>query len=413
MEILKKYLNNELFRASILLLILSNMGNLINFTFQFLMARMLNNVDFGALSFISNLVFVFGVPALAIQTAISKKTMQLNINKKYGKIRGLFRNATEKLFLISLILVAMFVVLSYFLNKNIKMDFFTLFLSSITIIFSLLYPIIIGIMQGMKKFVYIGWNNILGFSVKLLISLVLVIIGLRVYGAIIGIILGMFIAWISGLWILKGFKEEKEEAKFYESGELMPFIALLIITLMYTIDILIGKFIFNPEVIGDYSKVSLIGKMILFACLSIGTVMFPLSLEKHIAGNKTSGVIRRSVLLTSIICLLALLIFYSFGNFILSILFGEINPEISILLVPVGFAFSMISGINLIVLYGLSINKFKLKESLILTLLFIAQIFALIFLSQNLEMFVMTFGISSSIIFISLLTLALKWKKLL
>jgi O-antigen/teichoic acid export membrane protein len=411
MEFIKKYWNNELLRASIVLLVLSNIANLINLAFQFLMARMLNLEDFGALSFISNLVFVFGVPALAIQTAISRKTTELNLAGKYGNIKGLFKNATKRLFFISLGLMLTFIILAYFFSDSVKMSFFTLALSSTLIVLSFLYPVILGVMQGMKKFVYIGWNSIINFSAKLFIALILVFTGFKIYGALIGIISGMFIAWLAGLWILRDFKNEKEEAKFYKLNELLPFIALLIITLTYAIDILIGKFLFDPETMGNYSKISLIGKIILFACLSIGTVMFPISSERHMTGERTSGIIRKSALLTAIICLGGILVFYLFPDIVLGLLFGGVSKNFSSLLAPTGIAFSLISGISLIVLYGLSINKFNFKESFILAILFVAQVIALILSSQNLQVFVATFAISSAIIFISLLALTLKWKK--
>jgi len=405
-----RYLKDELFRSSIILIVLSNLGNGINLIFQFFMARMLSDSDFGVFAFLINLFFIFAVPALAIQTAISKKTTELNSKKEYGKIKGLFKQTTKKLFFISVILGIIFIILSFLFHKAANIDFPILALSSVAIIFSLIGPVILGILQGLKKFTGLGWNGIIGFSTKLILSIILVYMGFRVYGAVIGIIVGMFASWFAALWFIKDFKEEKENAKLYSLKELGPFIVLFVITLIYSVDVLLGKFLFDPNLIGNYSRISLLGKMILFACMSISTVMFPISLERHIKGVRSTGIIRKSSILVFVICFFGLLFFYLFPEQIIGLLFGARYVAFAYLLLPLGFAFSFISGINLIVVYGLSINKFKLRESLFLGLLFIAQVIALVIFSQTLLSFALTFMISSAIIFILALILSLKWK---
>lgn len=410
MRILNSYLNNELFKASIFLMVLSNLGNVLNLIFQFFMARMLSPQDFGALAFITNLIFIFGVPALAIQTIISKKTTMLRSSNQYAKIRGVFNSTTRRLLLISFILSLAFIVLSFFIYKQVEIDLDIMIISSIFIILSFIYPVIIGVMQGLKIFTAIGWNNFILFSLKLISGVVLVLLGFRIYGAMTSIALGMFVAWLMALWFIKDLKEEKEEIELFNLKELFPFIALLIITLIYNIDILVGKFLFPTEIIGNYSKISLLGKMILFACLSIGTVMFPLSSERHINGFKSSGIMKKSSILVSIICALGLLSFLIFPKQIVWILFGSKYIGYSNLLLPLGIAFSALSGLYLLVLYGLSTNRFRILETSVLMLTFLSQVITLVIFSKNILLFANSFAISSMIIFILMLILTLRWK---
>jgi O-antigen/teichoic acid export membrane protein len=405
------YLKNELFMASLALIILCNMGSLINLAFQFIMARMLTLEDFGALAFLTNLIFLFGVPALAIQTAISKKTIILNAKSDYEKIKGLIVYSFKKLLYISFIISIFFIILISILYKKLGMDFGLLLLSTFMIFLSLMYPVVIGVLQGMKKFLALGWNTIVVFGVKLIVAILLVFSGFRVYGALIGIIIGMVIAIIGGIWGFRHIHYKKQEITFYNASELIPFGALLIITLMYSIDILFGKFIFSAESFGGYSRISLLGKMILFASLSVGTVMFPLSSEGHLKGNNSRAVIWKSSLLVFLICLSGLFLFYFFPKQIISILFGETYLNYSYLLMPLGLAFSFISAINLLVLYGLSINKFKIKESVCLFLLFLLQFASFVIYGSSLKTFTYSYGITSGIIFISILILSLRWKK--
>jgi len=395
------YLRNELVISSIILLILSNIANLLNLVFQFGMARFLDAPDFGVLSFLGNLFFLFAVPGLAIQTAISKRTTYLASRGEYGKIRGLFNNSTQKILKISIFLIALFLITSLIFHQQVGISIGILAISSLLIFISLAYPVMTGIMQGLKKFKFLGWNNILNFSVKLIIGFALVVAGFKIYGALIGIILGMFIGWIVSLLIIKDFKEEKEEIKFYSKEELIPFVSLLIITLMYSIDILIAKFAFPADIMGNYSKISLLGKMILFACMTISMVMFPISLERHISQKNNSGVIRKSLALTMTIIIAGLGLFYFFPEFIVRIIFGNSYLEFSKILFPLGAAFSFISLLNLFVLYKISVNQFHMKDTIGMIILFIIQFAAIVYFSGDIYSFSVGFAGVSGFMFIS------------
>jgi O-antigen/teichoic acid export membrane protein len=398
------YLRNELIISSVILLILSNIANILNFVFQFGMARFLDAPDFGVLCFLGNLFFLFAIPGLAIQTAISKRTTYLASKGEYGRIKGLFNSSTQKIFKISLFLIALFLATSLIFHQKVGISMGVLALSSLLIFISLAYPIMTGIIQGLKKFQFLGWNNLLNFSVKLIIGFALVIAGLKIYGAIIGIILGMFVGWVVSMWVINSFKGEKEDIKFYSREELVPFVSLLIITLMYSVDILIAKFVFPAEIMGNYSKISLLGKMILFACMTIAMVMFPISLERHISKRNNSGIIRKSLALIITLIIAGVGLFYFFPEFIVRILFGNSYIGFSSVLFPIGVAFSFISLLNLFVLYKISINKLHVNDAIGMIILFIIQFAVMIYFSGSIYSFSWAFaGISGFILVFAIL----------
>jgi O-antigen/teichoic acid export membrane protein len=407
---LKKYLKNDVIIASLALLILTNLASLMNFLFQFIMARALTVEDFGTLAFISSLTFLFSVPSFAIQTIIAKKTTELNLNKMFGKIRGLFNSATKKLFIISFILFLAFSVLAYFTSPMVNISLDILLWTGTMIIFSFLIPIVLGIMQGMKKFSMIGWNNILNYSIKLVLGIILVLMGFKIYGALGGILIGSLVAWISGTFILKNYKPEKQEFSLYSRKEFIPFMALLIITLMSSLDILVGKFLLPSDLFGNYAKISLIGKIIIFACLSVCTVMFPLSSERHINKTDTSGIFRKALYLTSLICIASIIGTLIMPKLIITILFGIGYISLANLLLPIVIAFSSISFISLIVTYRISVNRFNKKFGLILGMLLIIQ--ALILIVRGNSPTNLAFGLmnSSLINLIVLILISIKWR---
>ena len=408
---LKKYLKNDVIVASLALLILTNLASFMNFLFQFIMARMLTVGDFGILAFISSLTFLFSVPSFAVQTIIAKRTTELSIAKKFGNIRGLFNSATKKLFLVSLILFLLFSVLAYFTYSKLNISLDILLWTGTMIIFSFLIPILLGIMQGMKKFALIGWNNITNYFLKLILGIILVLVGFRIYGALGGILIGSLVAWISGLFILRDYKTEKEEFSLYSRKEFIPFMALLIITLMSSLDILVGKFLLSSDLFGNYAKISLIGKIIIFACLSVCTVMFPLSSERHLSKGNTRGILKKALYLVLLICIVSLIGVLVLPKLIITVLFGASYVFLMDLLLPIVIAFCSISFISLIVTYRISINDFNRGFGLILGILLIIQFLILVVTSSS--PINLAFGLmeSSLINLIVIISVSIKWKK--
>jgi O-antigen/teichoic acid export membrane protein len=275
-------------------------------------------------------------------------------------------------------------------------------MTSFALIFSLLLPVVMGVMQGMKKFMTLGWNNVINFSIKLIFGVFFVYLGLRVYGALIGLLLGMFIAWIIGIFVVFGHKEEKQELNLFSKQELFPFIGLLIITLLYSLDILIGKFILAPGIMGDYSKISLIGKIVLFASMTVTTVMFPLSSERHASGNNPAGIIRKAGLLIFFICLVSIIVAKIFPDQLLMLLFGKKFLYLSPIVFPVIVAFSGLSGIVLLVLSKISTEKFGRNQAILTILALIIQMTGLALFGSSIASFSDALMISSIINFILL-----------
>jgi len=82
--------SNELLKGSLILLILLNIGNVINYVFQFSMARMLGPIDYGVFAVLTNIVYIFSVPTLSIQTVVSKNTTKFAIKNEYGNNKRIF-----------------------------------------------------------------------------------------------------------------------------------------------------------------------------------------------------------------------------------------------------------------------------------------------------------------------------------
>ena len=360
---IKKITSSELVMGSIILFFTFSIFNFLNFIFQFLMARMLGPAEYGIFAVIMALFYFMAVPSDSIQTVISKYTSKLKVKNEYGKIKLLLIKSLKRGFLIAAILFILFIPVFWLFSYTLNIPFTLITLSGLMLFMFFTTPITRGVMQGLKKFKALGTNMVIDSSAKVILAIVFVFFGLRVYGAVISIILGGLIALVFSLIPLKNILRKKKEysnfAGIYRYSWPVMFV-LLAILMMQSIDIIIAKRFFPPEMAGQYAVANLIGKMIFFGTLSISKTMFPLSSEEFEGngdGKKTKDIFYKSLLIVSGICIASLLALILFPEIIITLLFGEEYLAITGILFNMGIAFSFISLSNLVLIYGLSINK--------------------------------------------------------
>ena len=405
---------NELFRGSLILFILINLGNLINYLYQIVMARMLGPSDYGILAVLISFTYIFTIPTSAIQIAVSKKIAIFNVKKEYDKMSGLFFSFLRKLFVFSIAIFFVFVILSFFIIKPLNISFWLLILTGTLIIASFIYPLASGSLQGMKKFSALGWNTLLVFFIKIIVAIILVILGFKVYGAILGFVIGMIFGFIFALPYIKEIinaKIDKNKIKILTKENNLIFLSILVFVFIYSIDVILARVFFPSEIVGQYAVISTIGKIILFSTMSIGNVMFPISAERHHAGVKTKGIIKKASLYVFILCAVAVTLFILFPELIIKLLFGNQYLGTAKLLPYLGIAFSFIAFLNILILYRISKNEFNFLHLLLIALFLIIEIILLFLFKTTIEQFTLAFMFSTIITFIGSFILIRKWKK--
>ena len=413
MGILDKIRNlrsHELFMSSMVLLILMNIANVINYLFHFSMARMLGPADYSILAVLTSITYLFSVPTNSVQTVVSKYTTKFNVKKEYGKIKGILNYLLKTLFIWSLALFLIFLVISIFLYGPLKISYWLLVITGLYLFGTLITPIGTGILQGSKKFSVWGWNNIINSSVKLGLAILLVYLGFGVYGPIIGFLFGALISFILIFAFIKEVlysKEVKEKVNVLSKENIPIFIAVLVIALMCSLDIILAKYLFDAHTAGLYSVASMIGKMIFFASSTIAFAMFPISSEKFLNGNKdkTRGVLRKTILTMGILCGFAVLMLWLFPSFIVGLLFGQQYLGISGIMVYIGIAYSLLSFLNTYLLYKLSINEFSIGKIIFLVGFLLVQVGLMVYFGNSISKFVTMFLLSTIISFIGSLIL--------
>ncbi len=398
---LKRFRDNELIKGSIILFLMINICNFLNYIFHFSMARMLGPSDYGVLAVLMSLIYIFSIPSEAIQTIVSRYSSQYSARKEKGKIKYLLFRGLKRGFSVALVLFLIYIPLSFFLSLFLKINLWLLLLTGLILFTFFTVPVARGVLQGMKKFKSLGVNMILEACVKLILGVFLVFIGFRAFGAILGFLAGLVLTFFSSFLFFGDFleeKKEKEDAPVYSYGKPV-FILITSIVLMYSLDVILARRFFSPEIAGKYSVISMLGKIILFGTWGVGKAMFPISSERHDNGKNNLKILDRSIKLVGLFSFVVLAAYLAFPKLIISVLFGKVYSDFSGILFITGLAFAMLSFSNILILCKLSDTK-RRKIPVFALVVVLIQIMLLIFFHSSIFEFAIALLVSDFLMFL-------------
>ena len=330
------------------------------FIFHFYMGRILGPADYSILGVILSIIYIMSIGLNTLQTGITKFVSEFNAKKEYSKISYLMNKSIKKLTIYGMILLVIFVLITPLLSRFLNIKLTPLLIISPCVIFLMLLPINRGTLQGLQRFKSLSWNLVIEGMIKLFGGILLVFLGLGIYGAIASIVFSYIIPFLTGFFPLKDIiKKRKKEFNTKEvyKFSLPVLIALISLTLMYSIDIILVKHFFDAVQAGYYAAAALLGKILFFATLSISQVMFPKVSELHNTKKPSQHLLNKSLLIILIIIVPAIAIYHLFPKLIVNILFG---PEF-IPMIPYVGPFAVIIGlfslVYIITFYKLSTNK--------------------------------------------------------
>ncbi|MFA5020170.1 MAG: oligosaccharide flippase family protein [Candidatus Pacearchaeota archaeon] len=398
---IKKIFSSDLAKGSLMLFIMFNIYNFLNFVFQFSMVRMLGPAKYGILAVLMTFLYAISIPSEVVQLIVSKYSSKFNVKKEYGKIKYVTSKIISKglklSVLVYVLLIPVFIILSYLL----KIEFVLIIFVCLMILSIFLDPVFRGSMQGMKRFGALGINLISEALIKVAVAILLVYIGWGVYGAIGGIICGaivsILIAFIPLRDIFSQKKEKADVSKLYDYSTPIVF-SLIIILIFQSIDIILARIFFTDVVSGEYAVANLLGKVIFFGTIAISKAMFPIASENFESGKKTKSVFYKSLIAVFVLCGVALAILALFPELIVRILSGEQYSMTSGIIFNIGLAFTFISLSNIVLLYGISINK-QIKAYHMLFFV-ISQVVVLWVFSGTIYLFSIGMVISGALLFV-------------
>jgi len=398
---IKKALSSELAKGSLILFVMFNFYNVLNFVFHFSMGRLLGPENYGVLAVLMSIIYIYSIPTEAIQNIISKYVSDFNLKEEYGKINFLVSKSSIRAIQFASLIFLVSIIIAMFLSKILQINFYLIILTNVALITSFTTPIVRGALQGRKKFVLLGTGMIFEGILKLSFAVIFVLIGFKVFGAIIGLLIGAFAGLIISFYFNRDiFKEKKETVYFNEvyKKSIPYFIVVFIILVILSLDIILAKIFFSAEIVGKYAVLSMLGKIIFFGTIPLGKTMFPLTSEKQDDHKNSMKLFKKSFLMVLVLCLLAILAYAILPKLIIQILYGSDYVDMSKYLVYSAIALSFLSLSNLVLTYGLSTNK--IKNAYYLFFFLILDIVLLSLFHSTILQYLIAFMVSNIVMFI-------------
>jgi len=406
-EKIRELKNNELIRGSFIFLILFNLFNMMNFAFHFLSGRLLEPNDYGTLAAIMAIVYIFNVPADSIQTIVSRYTTK--VNKNNSKIKALMMQSLKRFFYWGLGSFVLFAIASPFLGKFLNIETPLLIITGALLILVFTLPVNRGILQGMKEFSKLGVNFFAEGIVKLGFVILLILLGMKVYGAVLGIIIGTLFAILISIIFLKKVIKTKTDKNVETKGigiySLPVLASVAAITIFYSIDLILAKRFF-PDIAGEYAVIAMLGKILFFGSMPISRVMFPLVSERQEKNKHAGDILKKAFLIVFSLCILGLIVYYLFPKLIISILYGAKYLSFANFLIYPSIAMALLAFSNVFIFYNLSSEKKNYNYLLIL--LVAVQIALLSLFHSTLFQFMLMNIIANAVLFLFMIFIYFK-----
>lgn len=358
----------DLLKGSVVITIGTVIGGIFTYAFSIVMGRALGPTGFGDLGAISSLLLIISSIGTGILTVGMHFTAKLNSTGSFYQLNIFHKRMLGVVAGISIVAIIMCLLFSRkFISALNIQDINSIYFSYFSIPFIFLTLANRGVLQGMKQFKSLSTATVFESIMKLTFGLMLVGAGYYVLGAVVSIILSSLVAYLLTLFQVKKTLEKVEveqQGKPVVTGDEVIRYALpvvgssLILLFIANLDVLLAKNIFDPIIAGQYIAVSTVAKIVFFISSPVSLVMFPMVTELRSMGKNYRHILTVSTLITIAIGATVLIFYALAGREIVSLLFGRDYVGQVRILVPSTVLMIIISLINLIANYFMSVKSF-------------------------------------------------------
>jgi len=389
-----------------------------NSLYQLAMGRMLQLGDYGILGSLNSLFMVVTVLALTIRTAMTKFISRYHAENNQEAIGYLWRVYLKRLLILGAIAFAFVAALSPQISGFLRIPnpwYPVVLFSSLTLAFAL--PLNEGTLNGLHRFFSLGWVTTLWALLRLVLAILLIKVGLGLYGSLAPYMIAYIIVFPIAYYMLKDLPQKgKDKVEFvglrYYVG--LSFVAILAYTILTSFDMVLVKHFLNEEQAGNYAAIAALGRLSLFAPMGVAFALFPKTSGLHELGKSHRPVLLIAVIFTILLTGLVAVLYWQFPNFFVHLLGqDELGQDKYILAVPHLFEYSiamMFFAVSYIFMnYFLSLNRIKIAY--ILAGAAFLQVLLILYFHENITQVVSAVIISSAVCLAATLIFYQWWQR--
>lgn len=345
----------------------------LNYLYYPVMGRLLDTVSFGE---VQSLISLF-LQITIFLTVMGLVTINVVTNYTSEKTRNAVVLEFEKLaLLLSGILLVLTLIfgqaIARFLHFNSSLPFTLLVLA---LIVSVPFTFRGAFLRGKQKFGLASLGNIVSAGGKLGFAALLVVAGYGTAGAIGGLIVAQSLAFVVvAFWTAKLGLTRPEGWRWFVRPNvrllapelrygLLVLVGSLIITLQYSLDVIVVKHFFDPQTAGLYAGIASVARIIFFLTASIAMVLMSL-VKMHAPSAHNEKVLVKSLILTALVGLPVLGMCVLEPTRITTLLMGSTYAEAAWLLPRLATAVFIVALLNVFVSYYLALRRYMVAPVL-------------------------------------------------
>ena len=409
---MKRFLRNNLIVA-----VLLNSGNVLNYLFQLIMARSMSPADYGLFNSINSLGVVLAAPAAALPFLFARYTTRF-FQESPGRVKSLVAGGMKWFGGLGLLLFtagAMFMpVLRSYLHVK---SYAPLLIILMQLAFSLLFPVIGGVLQGLQRFVVFGLAGSGMTFIRLLTGVVLVsFAGFRVNGALTaglaGVMGAIMIGWfgLGDIWRRSAVPLPEGTVKNMFKYAVPVTVSCLALIAFGNIDVMLARHFCSPDEAGMYATAAIIGRIGFYLPSVLIFVLFPEAARVMESGGDWRRPFLTSMLLTLLLAGGFALICGFFPEFVIGILYGSDYIPAAGLLRIISISMSFLAVANVVFTNCLAREEYGFITIQFLGVALLAA--AVHFFHESpMEIALVLLSAVSFMLFSSLAWMAVEWKK--
>lgn len=305
---------NSLFIRNLLFTsVFGSLIGLLNYLFNIFVARFTTMEIFGIYSAVLGIIYLIQIPALSIQTLVTKAVAK---NKLFD-LNSYKWNILLQFTVLGVVFGGVFLLFKESISNIATIPSDLIIYLAITFVLAFVSPISKGLLLGKERIVTVNlllvFETILRFvigyfAIKANAPLPLLILSCAVPSVITTLATLPLIN-------LKGNGEKKSVPTDFKELFLAT-VSFFLLTIPYTLDLILV----NPEFRAEYSGVSLLGKLVYFAAITIASVMFA----------RISNLTKRVEITKSLLVALSLSVIIGLGTTAVLVVFKDTIISVSI-----------------------------------------------------------------------------------
>lgn len=362
-------------RNIIIVFIGTSLVNFLNLLYQLLIVHKLSVSEFAAFNALLSIFIVISSTLGTLQLAVAKYCAEFNAQNQINKAKFLLSSLFRKTIVLSLLTLLIFWIPSVRIMNMLKISSSSCgYLLAGALALSWILPVLLGGVQGLELFGWYTSTYVIMGALKLALAFIFIALGFNIAGALGALLASSLIGIIIFYFPLRRFlfiKKTGEDRDCIDYKEIFLYLFPLATSYfcfyaLVSFDMVLVRYFFMPQDSGLYSLAQMLGKIFLFLPMAISIVMFPKTSGLKAKNMDTMSTLRRSLLYTAILCIIAGLVYNLFPAFILKLLTGKVYLESITLGRLFSISMSFFALLFILISYFLSLKDLRFIKYLVI-----------------------------------------------